>query len=70
MSREYIALIVDAPDDASEAELEGSKVEIFMRFTEHPGDAFLQRLAASYPGKRVYCLMGASSWYSVAASEK
>lgn len=61
MSMEYMVLIVDAPDDN---DVDGASAEVFMRFTERPDDDFLGRLARENPNKRVYCLSGASSWWS------
>lgn len=62
MSREYIVLMVDIKDEES-GDIDGAYAKVFMRFTEEPDGPFLQRLAESYPGKRIYSLMGASSWY-------
>lgn len=64
MSKEYMVLIVDVPDDASEAELEGTQARVWMRFTEQPRGDLLQGLAEENPGQRVYCLMGASTWWT------
>lgn len=60
MSRECIVVIVQ-PDERGN--VDGAPAEVFMRFTEEPDADFLQRIATSQPGKRVYCLMGASTWY-------
>lgn len=62
MSKEYMVLIVQ-PDNG---DIDGASAKVFMRFTEPPDDDFLKRLAASVPGKRVYCLSGASTWCEVA----
>lgn len=64
MSKEYMVLIVDVPGDASEAELEGAQARVWMRFTEKPRDDLLLGLAEENPGQRVYCLLGASTWWS------
>ena len=45
-------------------DIEDQAARVFMRFTEPPSDDFLNRLAIANPGKRVYCLTGASSWHS------
>ena len=60
MSQEYMVVIVTPNDDSS---VDGASAEVLMRFTEPPGDDFLQRLAESRPGERVFCLMGASTWH-------
>ena len=64
MSAEYLVLLVDAPDPGS-LSIDGKKAEVFMRFFEQPSEDFLNRLAEGRPGKRVYCLRGASSWHEV-----
>lgn len=61
MSKEYLVLLVDAGED--DHSVDGKKAEIFMRFTEEPSEEFLQRVAKLNVGKRVYSLMGASTWY-------
>ena len=63
MSREFMVLIVPEPSELM-IDVEDSPARIFMRFTEPPSDDFLRQLADGNPGHRVYCLMGASSWYS------
>ena len=63
MSREFMVLIVPEPSELM-IDVEDSPARIFMRFTEPPSDDFLSRRADGNPGHRVYCLMGASSWYS------
>lgn len=63
MSWEYMVLFVDEPEN--EHSIDDMPARVFMRFTEAPSDDFLQRLAVSNPGKRVYCLLGASTWHSV-----
>lgn len=65
MSREYVVLIVDEPPE--DRDVEDMPARIFMRFTQEPAEDYLLRLAKGHPGKRVYCLMGASSWYAVEA---
>lgn len=60
MSREYLVLLVK-PDE--HGEVDGQPAEVFMRFTEQPSDDFLGRIATSNPGKRVCCLIGASTWH-------
>lgn len=62
MSKEYMVLIVE-PDAGGD--IDGMAAEVFMRFTEAPDDDFLKRLAANVPGKRVYSLIGASTWHEV-----
>ena len=62
MSKEFMVLIVPEPDEMSD--VDHSSARIFMRFTERPSDDFLRQLADGHPGQRVYCLTGASSWYS------
>lgn len=61
MSREYMVLIVDEPTDRYD--VDDMPAKVFMRFTEQPTDNFMNRIARDNPGKRVYCLLGASSWY-------
>lgn len=61
MSKDYMVLIVQ-PDNG---DIDGASAKLFMRFTEPPDDDFLKRLAATVPGKRVYTLSGASTWYEV-----
>lgn len=61
MSREYLVLIVEVPDD--NRDINGLPAEIFMRFTEEPTSDFLERLAQMNEGKRVYSLLGASTWH-------
>ncbi len=63
MSREYIVIIVDEPTDGHD--VDGESARVFMRFTEPPSDEFLLRIAKENLGKRVYSLLGASSWTSV-----
>lgn len=60
MSREYMVLLVDEPEDG---DVDDMAARVYMRFTEEPRAQYLEGLAAYYPGKRVYCLMGASTWY-------
>ena len=60
MSKEYMVLLVDEPEDG---DVEDQPAEVYMRFTEEPASDYLERIAHSHPGKRVYCLMGASTWY-------
>lgn len=60
MSREYLVLLVEPDANGS---IDGQPAEVFMRFTEQPESNFLGRIATSNPGKRVYCLMGASTWH-------
>ncbi len=62
MSKEYMVLLVDEPEN--EHNVDGQPATVFMRFTEHPGNDFMYRLAAYNPGKRLYCLIGASTWFS------
>jgi len=62
MSKEYLVLFVDEP--GSWRDVDGQKAEVFMRFTEEPTEDFLSQLARQNRGRRVYCLMGASSWFS------
>lgn len=65
MSREYLVLIVDEPPEGRDIDSDdAAKAEVFMRFTEEPSDAYLERLARANPGKRIYSLMGASTWHS------
>lgn len=65
MSQEYLVLLVEPTEVCpGVSTIEGAKAEVFMRFTEAPGESFLSQLAYENPGKRVYCLMGASTWYS------
>lgn len=94
MSKEYLVLFVDDPDQKScrycsngmrtglpgnacencmntgleypngTGNIDDQPAHVFMRFTEQPNDEFLSRLARANPGRRVYCLMGASTWYS------
>lgn len=61
MSREYMVLIADEPN--GHVDVQGVSATIFMRFTEPPPEDFLERLAAANKGKRVYCLLGASTWH-------
>jgi len=60
MSREYMVVIVQPNQDST---VDGASAEVFDRFTEAPDADFLERLAESRPSERVYCLMGASTWY-------
>ena len=62
MSKEIIVLLVDDPGD--QQDIDDAAAKVFMRFTEPPEEDFLQRLAQANPGKRVYCLTGASTWHS------
>ena len=62
MSREYMVIFVEPNENG---QIDGQPAEVFMRFTEEPDAGFLQRLAESRPGERVYCLMGASTWHEV-----
>lgn len=48
-----------------EDDIDGQSAKVFMRFTEEPDESFLKRLAIANPGKRVYCLSGASTWHSI-----
>lgn len=61
MSREYMVLIADEPP--CDRCIEYLHAKVFMTFTERPDDDFLGRIAAQNPGKRVYCLLGASTWH-------
>lgn len=63
MSREFMVLIVPEPSEDS-IDVNDLTARVFMRFTERPSEDFLGRLADENPGHRVYCLLGASSWYS------
>jgi hypothetical protein len=63
VSREYLILIVDEPPDGKD--VDGATAEIFMRFTEEPTEGFIERVARLHPGRRVYSLLGASSWQSI-----
>lgn len=63
MSQDYLVLILDCEEDAYS--IDGAKGDVFMRFTQKPPSEFLQKLAAERLGKRVYCLLGASTWHSV-----
>ena len=69
MSREFMVLIVPEPSEDA-IDLDDSPARIFMRFTEPPSDDFLGRLADGNPGHRVYCLMGASSWFSARGGDQ
>ena len=69
MSREYMVLIVPEPSELM-IDLDDSPARIFMRFTEQPSDDFLGRIADENPGHRIYCLMGASSWYSARGGDQ
>lgn len=60
MSREYLVLFVKANHLG---QIDGQPAEVFMRFTEQPTSQFLDDLATSRPGERVYCLMGGSTWH-------
>lgn len=62
MSAEYVVMLVDEPGE--EEDIEGCAAQVFMRFTQEPTPEFLAKVAKSNPGKRVYCLMGASTWYA------
>lgn len=62
MSREYMVLLVDEP--ANEHNIDGQAAQVFMRFTEQPDEEFLGRVSQANPGKRVYCLLGASTWFN------
>lgn len=64
MSRCYMVVRV-TPDE--NGEVDGQPAEVFMRFTEEPSDEFLSRLANEQPSKRVYCLLGASTYYEAGA---
>lgn len=69
MSREYMVLLVEPLEVCpGVATVEGAQAEVFMRFTEEPDSDFLHRLAGENPGKRVYCLLGASTWHSSAGT--
>lgn len=63
MSKSWMVLIVPEPKDDFVLDVDGSSAEIFMRFTEEPDLEFLSRLAKQRPGKRVYSLLGASTWH-------
>ena len=67
MSREYMVLFVEPNAIGG---IDGQSAEVFMRFTEEPEAEFLQRLAESRPGERVYCLMGASTWHEEEKEKK
>lgn len=56
-----MVLIVDEPPEFSD--IADMPAKVFMRFTEEPGDEFLSLIAKENPGKRVYCLLGASTWH-------
>lgn len=60
MSKGFLVLIVPEPEELGD--IDDSPAHIFMRFTEHPGDDFLIRLAEQHDS-RVYCLTDASSWF-------
>lgn len=62
MSKEIIVILVDEVDESSD--IDGQPAQVFMRFYEPCDPDFLRRLANENPGKRVYELSGASSWYS------
>jgi hypothetical protein len=62
MSKEYIVLLVDEPEN--EHSIDGQSAQVFMRFYEPPPEDYLQSLSRLHPGKRVYSLMGASMWHS------
>jgi hypothetical protein len=64
MSREYLVLIVDEPPEFRD--IDDMPARVFMRFTEQPDDEFLGRISAENRGKRVYCLLGASTWWVTA----
>lgn len=63
MSREYMVLLVETPTPDTN-DIQGCKAEVFMRFTEEPTQDFLYRLSQQHPTKRIYSLMGASTWFS------
>ena len=69
MSKEYLVLIVEDPDKYDQYDVDGLPAEVFMRFTEEPKEEFLITVARAHPGKRVYCLMGASTWHSLGKNE-
>ncbi len=59
MSRDYVVIVVNTTDD----DIDGVQGRVVTRFTEHPGDDYLFRLAQEQPGRKVYCLSGASTWH-------
>jgi len=61
MSQEYMVLIVDV--GGKDRNIDDAPAKVFMRFTEEPTTEFLEAIAKENPGKRVYSLLGASSWY-------
>ena len=63
MSQEYMVLLVKKPKKGT-LSIDDLPAKVFMRFTEEPSGEFLNRLAAANPTKRVYCLLGASTWHS------
>lgn len=56
-------VILVTPRDTYGEGIEGAQAEVWMRFTEKPPADLLRRLARENPGKRVYCLLGASTWF-------
>ena len=62
MSKNYIVLLVDQPTPPHNPNIDMQPAQVFMRFHEWPEQDFLKRLAEQHPDKRVYCLMGASTW--------
>lgn len=64
MSAEYIILLVDEPESETNS-IDGQAAKVFMRFYEPPTPEYLKTVARENPGKRVYSLLGASTWYSL-----
>lgn len=62
MSQEYMVLLVKKPRDDT-LSIDDQPAQVFMRFTEKPDDEYLTSLAKFHSDCRVYCLLGASTWY-------
>lgn len=57
-----MVLIVDEPSNET-IDIDDLPAKVWMRFTEAPSDNLLIGVSRVHPGKRVYCLMGASTWH-------
>lgn len=68
MSKDVVVMLVDDPGE-DEYNIDGQSAEVWMRFYEPCTDDLLNRLAKENPGKRVYQLSGASTWYSARTND-